>query len=52
MPMSEYSPQIAEEQLRDLIGTLVEFPLNFLLKEDLAPGLGSKEGLVPTSVFT
>uniref|UniRef100_A0A915B7M1 Phospholipase n=3 Tax=Parascaris univalens TaxID=6257 RepID=A0A915B7M1_PARUN len=52
MPMSEYSPQLAEEQLRQLTGSLVEFPLNFLLKANLAPGLASKEGLVPTSVFT
>uniref|UniRef100_A0A158R3R6 Phospholipase n=1 Tax=Syphacia muris TaxID=451379 RepID=A0A158R3R6_9BILA len=50
--MAEATPQIAEERLRDLVGSLVEFPLNFLRKVNLAPSIASKEGLVPTSVFT
>lgn len=33
-------------------GTLVEFPLNFLCKAVLTPGITSKEGLVPSAVFT
>lgn len=52
IPLSETVPQVAEEYLRDLIGNLVEFPLNFLANANLAPGLASKEGMVPSSVFT
>lgn len=52
MPLAEYSPQQAQEKLRDLNGTLVEFPLNFLCKANLTPGITSKEGLVPSAVFT
>ncbi|EJW82444.1 hypothetical protein WUBG_06647 [Wuchereria bancrofti] len=51
-PLSETVPQVAEEYLRDLIGNLVEFPLNFLVNANLAPGFASKEGIVPSSVFT
>ncbi|CAB3404351.1 unnamed protein product [Caenorhabditis bovis] len=52
MPMSEYAPQQAEERVRDLRGTLVDFPLNFLRKSTLAPGITTKEGLIPNNVFT
>ncbi|WKX95036.1 hypothetical protein Q1695_011916 [Nippostrongylus brasiliensis] len=52
MPLAEYSPQQAQEKLRDLNGSLVEFPLNFLCKANLTPGITSKEGLVPSAVFT
>ncbi|EJD74136.1 phospholipase D [Loa loa] len=52
IPLSETVPQVAEEYLRDLIGNLVEFPLNFLANANLAPGFASKEGIVPSSVFT
>uniref|UniRef100_A0A8R1IWJ1 phospholipase D n=1 Tax=Caenorhabditis japonica TaxID=281687 RepID=A0A8R1IWJ1_CAEJA len=52
IPMSEYSPQQAEERVRDLRGVLVDFPLNFLCKAVLTPGITSKEGLVPSAVFT
>ncbi|VDO64576.1 unnamed protein product [Haemonchus placei] len=52
MPLAEYSPQQAKEKLRDLNGVLVEFPLNFLCKANLTPGITSKEGLVPSAVFT
>ncbi|VDN02247.1 unnamed protein product [Thelazia callipaeda] len=52
VPLSESIPQVAEEYLRDLVGNLVEFPLNFLAHANLAPGLTSKEGIVPSSVFT
>ncbi|KAM3718441.1 Phospholipase [Dirofilaria immitis] len=52
IPLSETVPQVAEEYLRDLIGNLVEFPLNFLVNDSLAPGLATKEGIVPSSVFT
>ncbi|VDK78403.1 unnamed protein product [Litomosoides sigmodontis] len=52
IPLSETVPQVAEEYLRDLIGNLVEFPLNFLANANLQPGFASKEGIVPSSVFT
>ncbi|KAK0393419.1 hypothetical protein QR680_000203 [Steinernema hermaphroditum] len=52
LPMAEYSAPKAEERLRELRGSLVEFPTKFLLKENLSPSIASKEGLVPTSVFT
>ncbi|KAK6023680.1 hypothetical protein OSTOST_10525, partial [Ostertagia ostertagi] len=52
MPLAEYSPQQAQEKLRDVNGVLVEFPLNFLCKANLTPGITSKEGLVPSAVFT
>ncbi|KAL3995479.1 Phospholipase D Active site motif family protein [Acanthocheilonema viteae] len=52
IPLSETVPQVAEEYLRDLVGNLVEFPLDFLANANLAPGLASKEGIVPSSVFT
>lgn len=52
IPMSEYSPQQAEERIRDLKGVLVDFPLNFLCRAVLTPGITSKEGLVPSAVFT
>ncbi|CAD6195581.1 unnamed protein product [Caenorhabditis auriculariae] len=46
MPLSEYAPQQAEERVRELKGHLVHFPLNFLSKAVLTPGMTSKEGLV------
>ncbi|GMR36690.1 hypothetical protein PMAYCL1PPCAC_06885, partial [Pristionchus mayeri] len=52
MSLAEYSPQQAEEKLRDVNGVLVEFPMNFLINAKLTPGITSKEGLVPSSVFT
>ncbi|VDK80287.1 unnamed protein product [Onchocerca ochengi] len=52
LPLVETVPQVAEEYLRDLIGNLVEFPLNFLVNANLAPGFATKEGIVPSSVFT
>ncbi|OZC05803.1 phospholipase D domain protein [Onchocerca flexuosa] len=52
LPLSETMPQVAEEYLRGLIGNLVEFPLDFLVNANLAPGLATKEGIVPSSVFT
>ncbi|VDN39767.1 unnamed protein product [Gongylonema pulchrum] len=52
IPLSESVPQVAEEYLRDLVGSLVEFPLDFLCNVNLVPGFASKEGIVPSSVFT
>ncbi|CAI4222449.1 unnamed protein product [Auanema sp. JU1783] len=52
MPLAKYSPQQAEERMRDVRGTLVEFPLKFFVRHVLTPGITSKEGLVPSAVFT
>ncbi|KAL3120771.1 hypothetical protein niasHT_008063 [Heterodera trifolii] len=50
--MAEEAPEKARERLRQLVGLLVEFPIHFLRHENLSPTFASKEGLVPTSVFT
>lgn len=51
--LSETDPKKAHQQLSDqLVGSLVEFPIHFLRKENLSPTLASKEGLVSSSVFT
>uniref|UniRef100_A0A915LU94 Phospholipase n=1 Tax=Meloidogyne javanica TaxID=6303 RepID=A0A915LU94_MELJA len=42
----------AKERLSKLVGFLVEFPVNFLRKENLSPTFASKEGLVSSSIFT
>uniref|UniRef100_A0A914HQS8 Phospholipase n=1 Tax=Globodera rostochiensis TaxID=31243 RepID=A0A914HQS8_GLORO len=50
--MAEEEPEKARQRLAELVGLLVEFPINFLRRENLSPTFASKEGLVPTSVFT
>jgi phospholipase D1/2 len=52
MPMSQYNPDLAKQKLKHVVGNLVQFPTNFLLKENLSPQITSKEGLVPSSLFT
>uniref|UniRef100_A0A914X6B5 phospholipase D n=1 Tax=Plectus sambesii TaxID=2011161 RepID=A0A914X6B5_9BILA len=52
IPMAEYNKAQAEAELDGLRGTLVNFPLYFLKDSNLAPGITTKEGLVPTAVFT
>uniref|UniRef100_A0A914Z7J7 Phospholipase n=1 Tax=Panagrolaimus superbus TaxID=310955 RepID=A0A914Z7J7_9BILA len=52
LPMSSYNPELAKQKLKHIIGNLVQFPTNFLLKENLSPQLTSKEGLVPSALFT
>lgn len=52
MPMSQYNPELAKQKLKQVVGNLVQFPTNFLLKENLSPQISSKEGLVPSSLFT
>ncbi|KAL7071209.1 hypothetical protein ACQ4LE_009433 [Meloidogyne hapla] len=42
----------AKERLSKLVGFLVEFPVNFLRRENLSPTFASKEGLVSSSIFT
>jgi len=39
-------------RLAKLSGTLVEFSVDFLRDEDLSPSISTKEGLVPTKMFT
>ena len=52
MPMATYSPEMAKAKLQQIVGNLVMFPTNFLVKENLSPQITSKEGLVPSSLFT
>uniref|UniRef100_A0AC34F7V6 Phospholipase n=1 Tax=Panagrolaimus sp. ES5 TaxID=591445 RepID=A0AC34F7V6_9BILA len=52
LPMSSYNPELAKQKLKHIVGNLVQFPCNFLLKENLSPQLTSKEGLVPSALFT
>uniref|UniRef100_A0AC35U608 Phospholipase n=1 Tax=Rhabditophanes sp. KR3021 TaxID=114890 RepID=A0AC35U608_9BILA len=52
MPLSELDPKEAHESLKTISGQLVEFPRKFLIRQNLQPALTSKEGLVPSSVFT
>eukprot|EP00794_Sanderia_malayensis_P012984 gene12984-14322_t len=42
----------ARRRLQQLQGYLVEKPLHFLENQDMRPGTGTPESLVPTSVFT
>jgi hypothetical protein len=50
--MAENDVEKARTQLKQVIGSLVEFPIHFLRKENLSPTLASKEGLVSSSIFT
>jgi phospholipase D1/2 len=52
LPMARFNPSMADDELRLLCGCLVEFPKEFLCSSRLAPGFTSKEGLVPTAIFT
>jgi len=52
LPMARFNPSMAEDELKMLCGCLVEFPKEFLCASRLAPGFTSKEGLVPTAIFT
>ncbi|GJQ65160.1 Pld [Trypoxylus dichotomus] len=42
----------AEKMLESIEGHLVLFPLKFLCQENLTPGAGSVEGIMPTSLWT
>lgn len=44
--------ELARKKVKQLVGSLVLFPMNFLKRENLSPTIGTKEGLVPSSVFT
>ncbi|KAI1726716.1 phospholipase D active site motif domain-containing protein [Ditylenchus destructor] len=52
IPIAQTDPTQAKEKLKNLIGSLVIFPWDFLKKENLTPTIRSKEGLVPSAVFT
>ncbi|CAH2272582.1 phospholipase D2 [Pelobates cultripes] len=44
--------ELSREMLTRIRGHLVEFPLYFLSSENLLPPLNSKEGVIPTDVWT
>ena len=51
--LSSINPSLAKTKLEGIQGNLVEFPLEFLLKEPyLKPGFSSKEGLLPSETWT
>uniref|UniRef100_A0A0K0FWD0 phospholipase D n=1 Tax=Strongyloides venezuelensis TaxID=75913 RepID=A0A0K0FWD0_STRVS len=52
LPLAELDPKEASEILKKLSGNLVIFPRKFLRRQNLQPAITSKEGLVPSSVFT
>lgn len=53
MAMAEFDPYGARQALhKGIRGHLVEFPIYFLHKSDLAPSITTKEGLAPTPLFT
>ncbi|KAM8973605.1 phospholipase D2 isoform 1-T1 [Pelodytes ibericus] len=46
------NPDLSREMLTRIRGHLVDFPLHFLSAESLLPPLNSKEGVIPTEVWT
>ncbi|CAD5212970.1 unnamed protein product [Bursaphelenchus okinawaensis] len=52
LPMAEYNPDLARHHLKQLWGNIVQFPESFLCNEDLSPTITTKEGLVPSAIFT
>ncbi|KAH8413621.1 hypothetical protein KR222_002150, partial [Zaprionus bogoriensis] len=51
-PLSKSDPELAAKRATEIQGHLVNLPLEFLNKEVLTPPGTSKEGLIPTSVWT
>ncbi|KAM7345990.1 phospholipase D isoform 3-T4 [Cochliomyia hominivorax] len=51
-PLCKTDPDIACKRILNIQGYLVDLPLDFLNKEILTPPGTSKEGLIPTSVWT
>ncbi|KAH8384668.1 hypothetical protein KR093_004438, partial [Drosophila rubida] len=51
-PLSKTEPELAAKRATEIQGHLVNLPLEFLNKEVLTPPGTSKEGLIPTSVWT
>ncbi|KAM9311156.1 phospholipase D2 [Gastrophryne carolinensis] len=50
--LASTDPDLSREMLSRVKGHLVEFPLHFLSEENLLPPLSSKEGVIPTEVWT
>ncbi|XP_016989766.2 phospholipase D2 isoform X1 [Drosophila rhopaloa] len=51
-PLAKTDPELAANRANEIQGYLVNLPLEFLNKEVLTPPGTSKEGLIPTSVWT
>ncbi|TRY82551.1 hypothetical protein DNTS_005859 [Danionella cerebrum] len=50
--LDKEDPVKAQELLKKIRGFLVQFPLDFLSEENLMPPVGTKEGMVPTEIWT
>uniref|UniRef100_A0AAZ3SA69 Phospholipase n=1 Tax=Oncorhynchus tshawytscha TaxID=74940 RepID=A0AAZ3SA69_ONCTS len=50
--LAQSDPGKAQEELRRIKGFLVQFPLDFLSEQNLMPSVGTKEGMVPTEIWT
>ncbi|XP_004534545.1 phospholipase D2 isoform X1 [Ceratitis capitata] len=51
-PLCKSDPEMAMKRVTNIQGFLVNLPLDFLNKEVLTPPGASKEGLIPTAVWT
>ncbi|XP_053966812.1 phospholipase D2 isoform X2 [Anastrepha ludens] len=51
-PLCRSDPEVAAKRVANIQGFLVNLPLDFLNKEVLTPPGTSKEGLIPTAVWT
>jgi len=51
-PISKSNPEAAMNKVKQIQGNLVDMPFQFLWEEVLTPPGTSKEGLIPTSVWT
>ncbi|CAF1019078.1 unnamed protein product [Rotaria sordida] len=50
--LKDIDPLKAQEKLKDIQGTVVEYPLYFLDEENYLPSLRTREGLVPNIMWT
>jgi hypothetical protein len=50
--LSQTSPNDARRELGKIKGYLVLYPSRFLYHQDLTPPLGTKEKLLPTTLWT
>ncbi|KAL1022014.1 hypothetical protein UPYG_G00021080 [Umbra pygmaea] len=50
--LAQSDPDKAKEDLQRIRGFLVQFPLDFLSEQNLMPSVGTKEGIVPTEIWT
>ncbi|XP_065367107.1 phospholipase D2 isoform X2 [Calliphora vicina] len=51
-PLCKTDPDMASKRIMNIQGNLVDLPLDFLNREVLTPPSTSREGLIPTSVWT